>query len=209
MSKEEYLNRLKQMLCDYPEEETARFISYYNEIIDDRIEDGSTEEQAVESLGSVEQVASNVKSEMPMVAIVKSNVRAKVNENKKKHGGNSTMMIVLLIVGFPIWLPLLIAVGAVVLSLFICLWSIVLAIWSVFVSLAAGSVAALVAGIASLFTGQIALGIYDLGAVFVLCALAIGFFWLSILLTKLSAKACAKSFRGIKKSMIKKQEEVT
>ena len=54
-------------------------------------------------------------------------------------------LIVLLALGSPIWLSLLIAAAAVVLSLYIVLWSLILSLWAVELSLAVAALAGVTA----------------------------------------------------------------
>ena len=50
MTKQLFLNELSAALHGLPREERYRTLSYYDELIDDRMEDGQSEEEAVESL---------------------------------------------------------------------------------------------------------------------------------------------------------------
>ena len=47
MSKTEFLTELKKALEGLPEEDIEKSLEYYSEMIDDRIEDGLSEEEAV------------------------------------------------------------------------------------------------------------------------------------------------------------------
>ena len=47
MTKHEFLKRLEKAIRKLPKEERNRFLSYYKEMIEDRVEDGLTDEQAV------------------------------------------------------------------------------------------------------------------------------------------------------------------
>ena len=50
MRKQEFLNQLAAALAGMDREERYRTLSYYDELIDDRMEDGQDEEQAVACL---------------------------------------------------------------------------------------------------------------------------------------------------------------
>ena len=54
MNKKGFLEKLKSELNGYSPEEVDRSIAFYSEMIDDRIEDGANEEEAVASIGSIE-----------------------------------------------------------------------------------------------------------------------------------------------------------
>ena len=53
MTKQEFLNELKNQISEYPSEETKQSLEYYSEMIDDRIEEGMTEAEAIASMGAV------------------------------------------------------------------------------------------------------------------------------------------------------------
>jgi uncharacterized membrane protein len=65
MNKQEFLKCLREGLAGLPQEDVERAIDFYEEMIDDRMEDGLTEEEAVASLGSLEEVIAKMAAEMP------------------------------------------------------------------------------------------------------------------------------------------------
>lgn len=65
MTKQDFLDKLRSMLGSLSEEDIARSIEYYSEAIDDRIEEGMSEEEAVREMGSVEEAAKNILSVFP------------------------------------------------------------------------------------------------------------------------------------------------
>ena len=52
MNKQEYLSAIRVRIPKMPTEDMERFIAYYSEMIDDRMEDGMTEEEAVAMMES-------------------------------------------------------------------------------------------------------------------------------------------------------------
>ena len=56
MNKEEFLNALRSALAGLPQEDIEERLAFYSESIDDRVEDGLTEEEAVEAIGTVAEV---------------------------------------------------------------------------------------------------------------------------------------------------------
>lgn len=112
MDKNTFLSELQKRLKGLPEEDVQRTLEYYREMIEDRMEEGLSEEEAVANIGSVEEIAEPL---LPKSA-----------KRKMK-----AWEIVLLVLGFPVWLPLLVAAAAVVIS-------IVATIYAVDISLAAG-----------------------------------------------------------------------
>ena len=63
MTREQFLNELKAALADMQEEEREGVLSYYAEMIDDRMEAGMTEEAAVKAMEPVQEIASRVLEE--------------------------------------------------------------------------------------------------------------------------------------------------
>ena len=71
MNKEEFLNGLKNGLSGLPENDVSERLEFYSEMIDDRIEEGMTEEEAVGSVGKVEDAVAQAVSETPLTRIIK------------------------------------------------------------------------------------------------------------------------------------------
>ena len=63
MTREAFLNDLKNALSGMNEEEIESILAYYSEMIDDRVEAGMTEEDALNAMESVQVIASRVLSE--------------------------------------------------------------------------------------------------------------------------------------------------
>ncbi len=123
MTKNEFLTILTKELALLEWSEVEKTLAYYDEIINDRMENGESEEQAVESLGNVYAIASQILAE--------ANVKAKPKEPEKRKQTSPTakaLAIILIILGFPLWFPLLISGIAVVLAIFITLWAVAVGI---------------------------------------------------------------------------------
>lgn len=127
MTKNEFLQALKSSLSDLPKDELEERLSFYGEMIDDRTDEGKSEEDAVFEIGSVDEIASQIISDIPLVKIAKERLKP-----KRRLSG---VEITLLVLGSPIWLSLLIAALAVIASLYVTLWSVIVALWSAFVAL--------------------------------------------------------------------------
>ena len=122
MNKLDFLLRLKEALAGLPKDELEERLNFYSEIIDDRIEEGFSVEEAVAVTGSVEEVAAQVVAETPLVKIVKEKIKP-----KKKLG---TVGIVLISIGSLVWFPILISLLAVILSLYVCHWAVVICLYA-------------------------------------------------------------------------------
>ena len=199
MNKAEFLQKLRKELSGLPIGEVEERISFYEEIIDDRVEEGLSEEEAIEAVGPVNTIVIQTIAETPLTKIVSERVRPK----RKMRGWE----IVLLVLGSPLWFSLLIALYAVILSLFTTLWSVVVALWAVFISFIGGAIAGLGSGVLVCIQGHIIPGIALISAGCVLIGLAIYMYFACKAATKGMAKLSAKLVLGIKHMFVKKKEE--
>ncbi|MBR3591321.1 MAG: DUF1700 domain-containing protein [Clostridia bacterium] len=122
MNKSQFLTELKEILCGLPDNDIQSSLDYYSEIIDDHIEDGFTEEDSVSQVGNPQEIAKQILADTPILKLVKQRI-------KPKHK-ISTLEIMFLILGSPIWLSLLIAAIAVVVSVYVSLWAAVVSLWA-------------------------------------------------------------------------------
>ena len=195
MKKREFLAALGKALSGLPQEEREERLSFYAEMIDDRIEEGLSEEDAVADIGSVDAAAADILGERAPVAAVK--------EDKPKR---KTWQTALLILGAPVWAPLLIAAAAVVLAGFVVLWALIAALWAVFASLAAGGVGGIAFGITYAAVGDRAGGLGTLAAGLIQAGLAIFLFFACKAATAGAARLTKKFVLWLKKRFTKKEE---
>ena len=192
MNKEEFLNRLREALKGLPAAETEKSALYYAEILDDRMEDGMSEVEAVASLGAPEEVAENLKLELPLGTLVRS---------KMSGSGVGAGTVVLLVLGSPVWLPLLLAGLAVALSLAVSLWAIVLSLWTVVLALML-MLPLSVVGAAMKWANFPAEAVFLLGAACVSGGLAIPAFFFMRKATEWCGKMTMAGVKGIKRLLI-------
>lgn len=155
MNKMAFLSALRDRLSGLPEEDIGQSIDYYSEIVDDRIEEGLSEEEAVGALGPVEEIVSQILSETSLPKLVKAKV--------KPRRTLKTWEIVLLIAGSPVWAPLLLAAAVILLAVYIVLWAVILVLYSIVLSFAAGAVAGILGFFASMPSGGFVQGFAFLG----------------------------------------------
>ena len=198
MTKTEFVLELASKLSLLPWEEIEDRIAFYVEMIDDRIEDGLSEEEAVAAVGSVDEIAAQIIAEIPLAKLVKEKIKPK----KRMRAWE----IVLIVLGSPLWLPLLIAAVAVVVALYIVLWSVLIAFWAVLVSFIGGVVGGIVSGIFFAAGGNVPAGIALIGAGILLAGLAIFTFFGCKAATKGTVKLAGKLIAGIKRGFVRKGE---
>ena len=200
MRKYEFLAQLEKKLSGLPGEDRAERLTFYGEMVDDRMEDGLSEEEAVAAVGTVDEIAKQIICETPLAKLAKERIKTK---RKMK-----VWEIVLLAAGSPIWLSLLIAALAVVLSLYIALWAVVISLWAVFVSLIACAIAGAVAGAGFVCTGKVSSGIALIGCALVFAGLAIFLFYGCHLATKGTVLLAKLFFVWVKHLFIRKEDTV-
>ncbi len=165
MNKQEFLHELRDALKGLPEADIKERIEFYSEMIDDKIEEGLSEEEAVLALGAPQDVAKQIVASTPLIKIAQERIKV------KRH--IKAWEIVLLALGSPIWLSLLIAAFAVIFSVFVTIWAVIISLWSVFVSLAASSFGCVVASAVFAFTDNMLPGIAVFAAGLCLAGLSI------------------------------------
>lgn len=156
MNKQEFIARLRDELYGLPQDDVEERVLFYSEMIDDRMEEGFSEEAAVCEIGDVGEIVSQIVAEIPLPKLVKEKVRPK--------RALKSFEIIMLILGSPIWLSVLIALIAVVLAVYISVWSVIISLWAIEFSLIACSLAGIVATAIFALKGAWLTGIALLGA---------------------------------------------
>lgn len=169
MDKQAFLTALRSGLSGLPQDDIEERLTFYGEMIDDRMEEGLSEEEAVAAIGEVSEIVRQAVADTPLAKIAKERIRPK---RRLK-----TWEIVLLALGSPIWLSLAIAAAAVLFAVIVSLWSVILSLWSVFASLAVSAVAAVPTGAFFAVGGHGAAGLAMLSAGLVCAGLTILLFF--------------------------------
>ena len=149
MNKQEFLAALARELEPLPREERYQTLNYYDELIDDRLEDGQEEEAVIQSLGDPKAVAQEL--------------LAGEDELLVPNRGLRVWLIVLLVLGFPLWGSLLVTAAVVLLCVFICLCIPVFTLGVLALSLLAGAVLGAVGTPFLIADTGLAAGLFQLG----------------------------------------------
>lgn len=197
MNKEMFLDELRRRLSRLPQEDIEERIAYYEEMIDDRIEDGVSEEEAVSGIGSVETIARQIMSEIPLTKYVKEKMGSKRSLKAWE--------IALLVLGAPLWIPLVIALLAVLFSVYVVIWSVVVCVYAADFSIAIGALAGIVGIFTYLQAGNLVGVLFSLGAGIVCVGLAILLFFVCVWITRAVVKFTGRMLFGIKTSFVGKE----
>ena len=201
MSKDAFIGKLRHRMAGLPQEAVERTVEYYSELVADSREDGLTEEEAVSRLGSLDEIVTNVIRDTPLPKIIETRVQ------EKKAKGVSAWMIVLLILGAPVWLPILIAVLSVVLALFVTLWAVVIALWAAVAAVILAGFVAIAAGIVELCRLHLPQGLVLLGGGLVCLGLCALLYLLMKLITVGTVKLCKLVWTGVKSLFVGKKSK--
>lgn len=197
MRKQEFLELLRLGLSGLPQDDLQERVSFYAEMIEDRMEEGHSEEEAVAAVGSVDKIVEQVVAETPLAKIAKERMKSK----RRLSAGE----IVLLALGSPIWLSLGIAAFAVLFSLYISLWAVIVSLWAVFASLAACSVGGVLACVIFTAGGNKSSGVAMLAAGIICAGFSIFMFFSCKAATNGTSALTRKTARWIKNCFRRKE----
>ena len=197
MTKQEFLAKLRTGLSCLPQEDAEERLGFYSEMIDDKIEDGLSEEEAVREMGDVNDILAQTVADAPLKKLVKK----KIKSSKKLKAWE----IVLLALGSPIWLSLLIAAFSVIISLYVSVWAIVISLWAVFAAFVGCFIGVLTAGILLICTSRVAAGILLIGLSLFSAGLSIFMFFGCREIVKGMIFLAKKIISGIKHLFIRKE----
>ena len=196
MKRVEFLEALKARLWALPEADIQCSLDYYSEMIDDRMEDGLTEEEAVAAIGNLEEIVQQILGETPRPPVVVEPAK----KEKPAKDNTKIWLIILLILASPVLISLAASAAATVLSVYVSLWTVVIVLYAGFLALAVSSVGCIVGSF--FMVGGIAGGIVAWGAALVCAGLAI----LLLLLANLAAKGMVKLTKLVWNSIFRRKE---
>lgn len=197
MNKKRFLSELRRGLSGLPQAEVEERLTFYSDMIDDRMEDGCSESTAVAEIGPVKRVVGQILSEISFAKLVK----AKIAPKKPLQGWE----ILLLVLGSPLWLSLVIAAVAVVLAVYTSLWAVAVSLWACFGAVIGSAVGGLVGGIILAFGSKLLSGLALVGAGIFCAGLSIFLFAGCKAATKGMCRLTKALTLGLKRWLVKKE----
>ena len=194
MKKNEFLNELRKRLIGLPNTDIEDRLSFYSEAIDDRIDEGKNEEEAVADLGSIDEIVNEIAKDTPLLKLVKEKVKPKRSLRAWE--------IVLIIASFPLWFPLALTALILILVAYLLVWVFVIVSYALEGSFIGAALGGLVAFTAYLADGSF--NLLPLGASIMCLGAALLFVFACIGVTKITFQLSKKMVIGIKKAFIKK-----
>ena len=199
MRKQDFLNQIATSLSSLPKDEVSDRLSFYAEMIDDRIEEGLSEEEAIRAIGSSDEVIAQILADIPLVKIA----REKIKRRKRL----KVWETVLLWLGSPIWLSLLVAAFAVAISLYASLWAVVISLWATFGSLIGSGIGGIVGGIYFAISANLPTGFAVIGAGLLCVGLSAFLFCGCQIITQIAWRLPKRIAIGIKSRSIQKEDK--
>ncbi len=197
MNKQEFLMRLREGLSGLPKNDIEERLIFYSEMIDDRKEEGLSEEEAVREIGNIDEIISQIIADTPFARLVKE----KVKPSRQLR----TWEIVLLVIGSPIWLSLGIAVFSVIISVYITLWSVIISLWATEAALWCSVIGSIFSFVFLIFNGNVTSGIVMISAGMVCAGISIFLFYGCKAATKGILLLTKKSVLATKNCFVKKE----
>lgn len=180
MNRHQFFEKLNNGLSVLPRSERMDILKYYNEIFDDKMEEGISEETIIHQLGSIDEIVANalnydktsmhssketVDSKSDYSPFEKSEVKEETQANQQKDQSKrerNRIILVVAICTFYIWLPILLgilgAVFGIIMGALACVFSFIVAGFACVVSGAAATIWSIV----TIFSNP-ALGLCELG----------------------------------------------
>jgi uncharacterized membrane protein len=165
------------------------------------MEDGASEEEAVASLGTPEAIARDLQANQPFSTIIKRKVE---DYKERRSSENTALVIVLLIVLFPFWFPVLMSGLGVLVGLFATIGGIIVAFWAASIAIGIGGIGLIIASAFGFATSYIPTGFFSIGSGIALIGLSIIAVIISIYATKGIIKLMGIIIHSIKKLFVRR-----
>lgn len=190
MNKNEFLSRLEALLQGMENKERIKALSFYSEMIDDFIEEGNSEEEAIARVGKPGEVAEQI--------IIEESSKLSKEQSKSK----KALVGVLLVLGCPLWLTFLLMAFCIIMTIVLMTMALYLIIWLIPFVFGAVTVASLLISVVStlgsfaLMVENIALGVTQLGFGVFAAGLFLVLFILTVLIGKYFVEV-SKHFKNL------------
>ena len=201
MNKKEFLDDVRGRLAGLPEADIDKALEFYEESIQDRIDDGLTEEQAVAGVGTPEEIAQQILMDTPLSKIVKANI--KTSERKSVR----VWEIILIVLGFPIWFSVLMALFAIALAIAIVFLALIIVFFAIVLAFGVAGIAGIFASIMSLAGGNGMSALTTLGVSLILIGLALLLFIPAKAVTLWLIELMGRFVKWIKSLFIKRKNK--
>ena len=123
-------------------------------------------------------------------------------QKRQRRGHISPWVIVLLVLGAPLWLPVLIAVLSVIFVVYISVWSVIISLFAVFGAFVVSALGGVLSGVLLTVLGKALPGVFLIGVGFIFAGFSVFMFFIGAaaakgvcFLTKITFRAFSRCFR--------------
>lgn len=159
MTTKEFLRILNREIEVLPALEAQRAITYYRELIEDRIEEGMSEREAVASMEDISVIAQQILSQHEEGL---NNKREASRSHKHPEELSDGWRKAILICTSPLWGSILLTLIVFVFSIYLFIWCIIISLYAIVVTFGVLGIAGAVACVFD-FTSHTSLAIVELG----------------------------------------------
>ena len=198
MTKDSFLQALRNALSQLPASEIERHVGYYDEMLSDMMEDGMEETAAVAKLGDVSAIAEQILREVPLPLLVRTRMRPKA--------GWSAISILCLILGAPLWVPLLATFFVLVITFYLVIWTLIAVLFVVVLAITISGIALVLAAVLQ-FSAHLPEALFIFGCGLVCAGISIFAFFGAVAATKGLIRATFYVARGTKSLFIRKERQ--
>lgn len=197
MNKAEFLTALRRKLTGLPKADLEDRVSFYEEMIDERVAEGKSEEEAVADIGTTDEAVKQIASETKLSHLVKEKIKPKKSFN--------AFQIVLIMLSFPVWFPLFVVGSVLIFVACLLLWVLMIVAYAIELAFVSAFVSGLAGFIASITDN--AANMHLLGLSLVGLGGACLFIFVCIPATKLSIGLTKSILLSIKSKIIANGEK--
>ncbi len=199
MTKQEFITNLREKLMWLTSEELEKTVNFYSEMIDDRMEEGASEEEAVAALGSMDDITVKIAREVGKENEENTGIPAPKTVVVKNSSENTVLKILIVAVTFPIWFPIIATVLSVGFGLLAGLFGIC-------VGFGGAVIGGLLSSIRFFVDGNAAQGAFMLGVFIFSIGVCIFIFFGFIAACKAAGRGIKKLFKWVKELFDSRKE---
>ena len=201
MTKQEFLLQLNRALTGLPQDEIEERLTFYSEMIDDRVEEGLSEEEVIKNIGDPQDVAAQIKADFA------PNKENKEPDKKKYKWHWGPWEIVLLILAAPLIISVASGVLSAAVSLYAGIWTTIICLWAGVASLWGITLGGFISGFGMIFTGAAIPGLSVIAVAIFSAGLSIFAFFAANLAGKWTVILTKKFFVWLIGKFKRKEEE--
>ncbi len=203
MNKYQFLAAIREKIDSMPQNDIVKSLDYYSEIIDDRMEEGMSEEEAVAGLEDPDTIAARILDGDVAVTPFEPQLQSR-DTKKSKQSRVSGWGIFLIVMGFPLWLPILISLVAVIISVYVSIWAVIISLWAVFASVIGVCIGCMLLSTVLFVGGSAPIGLAIMGVAVAGFGVSVLLFFACKFITSLFALLTKKIAIAIKNRLVRK-----